>query len=113
MPFLVLSESKLSGRGVVTMEPISRGSVIMYDRPFINAIKEGFHKKICAYCNRVSEARLHLTCKKCEFPYYCSTLCQRRDEQLHILACPYLNKLKSKAFQRLGASLPPMLAVSI
>jgi hypothetical protein len=65
LPKLALVNTNV-GRVVQALEPISCGDIILLDRPFVNVIKDGFRKKVCAYCNSVGEQRLVKKCTACD-----------------------------------------------
>ncbi|CAG9810288.1 unnamed protein product [Chironomus riparius] len=71
-------------------EPLTKGSLILQEKPFAYIVKSKFIKERCDFC--LSTGKL-LKCGGCHFTHYCGVLCQRDAWAEHKYECLCMKKI--------------------
>jgi [histone H3]-lysine4/36 N-trimethyltransferase SMYD len=71
-------------------QPLSKGSLILQEKPFAYIVKSRFIKERCDFC--LGSGKL-LKCGGCQFSHYCGVLCQRDAWAEHKYECLCMKKI--------------------
>lgn len=71
-------------------EPLSKGALILQEKPFAYIVKSRYIKERCDFC--LSSGKL-LKCGGCQFAHYCGVLCQRDAWAEHKYECLCMKKI--------------------
>lgn len=71
-------------------EPLSKGALILQEKPFAYTVKSKYIKERCDFC--LSAGKL-LKCGGCQFAHYCGVLCQRDAWAEHKYECLCMKKI--------------------
>ncbi|XP_011636441.1 histone-lysine N-methyltransferase SMYD3 isoform X2 [Pogonomyrmex barbatus] len=73
-----------------TQVPVSKGTTILYEKPFAYVVRSVVREERCDYC--LQSGKLS-KCSGCQYVYYCDRKCQKESWPIHKAECPRLKKI--------------------
>ncbi|KAL6260690.1 hypothetical protein P5V15_008213 [Pogonomyrmex californicus] len=73
-----------------TQVPVSKGTTILYEKPFAYVVRSVVREERCDYC--LQSGKLS-KCSGCQYVYYCDRKCQKESWPIHKAECPRLRKI--------------------
>jgi SET and MYND domain-containing protein len=82
----------VEGRGLVAKQQFAPGDMLISSKPYAHVIGEDGVGKFCGRCVKLLSGNTGSACEQCGLIRYCSTGCEREDEEVHRSECAALRK---------------------
>ncbi|XP_074028951.1 SET and MYND domain containing, class 3 isoform X3 [Leptinotarsa decemlineata] len=93
---------------LIDKKEISKGSIILQEKPFVYVLSSKFRTERCDFCFSKGEL---LKCSVCRYVYYCGRACQKEGWSIHKLECRNLMKIHPRILPDAGRMLARLIRI--